>query len=24
MGLDPREIGLNMNRVKPTELIAQI
>ena len=24
MGFDPREIGLNMNRVKPTELIAQI
>jgi len=24
MGLDPREIGLNMNRVKPTELIAQV
>jgi len=24
MGFDPREVGLNMNRVKPTELIAQI
>jgi heterodisulfide reductase subunit B len=24
MGFDPGEIGLNMNRVKPTELIAQI
>ncbi len=24
MGFDPREIGLNMNRVKPTELIAQM
>ena len=24
MGFDPREIGLNMNRVKPTDLIAQI
>ena len=24
MGFDPREIGLNMNRVKPTELIAEI
>jgi len=24
MGFDPREIGLNMNRVKPAELIAQI
>ena len=24
MGFDPREIGLNMNRVKPTELIAQV
>ncbi len=24
MGLDPREIGLNMNRVKPTELIAHM
>lgn len=24
MGIDPREIGLNMNRVKPTELIVQM
>lgn len=24
MGIDPREIGLNMNRVKPTEIIAQM
>ena len=24
MGFDPREIGLNMNRVKPTELIVQM
>lgn len=24
MGLDPRELGLNMNRVKPTELITQM